>query len=272
MKTQNYTLHIISLCALVTLGNAIIVMKSADLVNTIIFLGLSMMIMCGVNLLLDIGRKIKAIYLSLSFLLFVFAIYGAATTFLDYTNFLKTEQMPQTGVTLLAIMFLVVVLYFGAMKISILYKYSLLVFVAAIIIIALCFLGGAKNFDYNNLSEKNISISFSLKEYLKYFSSIVVLPLLKQKGNKTAVFWGVAVGFFLILVANMQVVFTLGTRQDVLYPYIKSVGVISSGSLFTRLDGLVYFLFFVTALVKTVVDVNAMKMCINIFKTSIFSK
>ena len=89
---------------------------------------------------------------------------------------------------------------------------------------------------------------------------MLILPLVANQNTK-AIFGGVSTGFALILVTSLQTALTIGVDSGVLYPYLKSVGVISSGSLFTRLDGLVYYLFFTTSLLKIVIGISVIKKC-----------
>ncbi len=262
MTTTKYAPHIVATSALFTLGNAIVLMPMLNFFGVGISFILSLLIVWFVSFLLKSAQKNKVVSLCTTLVICIAAIYGAATTFLDYVRFLKSEQMPQTSIILLAITFAAIVVIFAKSKIHAIYKYSLFVFVVLVAIMLLSFMGGFKFFEYKNLNtDKYI---FSAKEYIRFFSSIIVLSIVFKNDNQSIkpTICGVSVGFLFVFIALFQSVLTLGANADAVYPYLKSVGVISSGSLFTRLDGAVWFLFFVTSLIKIAV-------CIKVVKNSI---
>ena len=198
------------------------------------------------------------------FIVFVFidivAIYSAVTAFLDYVGFLKSAQMPSASIYLLAAVLLGVVVVFVLSGASAIYKYCLLVAIIGALMIAICFVGGIKNFDFSNLKEIFLKPDFNIKDFLRFFSSLAVIPFfislkLKRIPAKP-IFWGTSTGFLVLILCLFQCVLTLNYSSDTTYPYLRAVGVISSGSLFTRLDGFIYFLFFITSLIKITVCIK----------------
>ena len=265
MKTRLYTPHIFSLCALSVLGNAIILMpflKSGGLSSILISAVLTICIILLMTWLAKRWQKNKFIF----FIVFVFigivAIYSAATTFLDYVGFLKSAQMPSASIYLLAAVLLGLIVVFVLSSTSAIYKYCLLVAIIGALMIAICFVGGIRNFDFSNFKESFLKPDFNIKDFLRFFSSLAVIPFfvslkIKHFSAKPLVF-GTTTGFLVLLLCLAQSVLTMSFLSDTAYPYLKAVGVISSGSLFTRLDGFVYFLFFITALTKIIVCIKTL--------------
>lgn len=259
MITKKYVPHTFAISALFTVGNAVLLMYQFDLLHSAISL-VSSLVLIGLSAFLL--RRFKTNKLAFRFLLVVVGIisaYGAVTAFLDYIRFLKAEQMSQTNTMLLGALLLAIIIVFSVSKKTAIYKYGLFVFVVSVLIIVVCFASGINSFDFKNETVSLLSRSFSIKDFLRFFLPVVILPFWigDESGIKT-ICGGVATAFLLLLVTALQVLLTFGQSDGVLYPYLKSVGVISSGSLFTRLDGLVWFLFFATALIKIAVCINAM--------------
>ncbi len=264
MKTQ-YAPHIFSLCALSVLGNAIFLMpfyKSGGFLSVLISAVLSLGLILLMIQFTKWGQGNKIIF----FIVFMFigttAIYGAAVTFLDYVSFLKSEQMPQTSIYLLSAVLLGLIFVFALSSVSAFYKYSLLVAVIGAAMVIICFVGGIKNFDFSNFKKDFLKFDFNIKDFLHIFSSLAVIPFFISLSSKNIpakpLVLGASTGFLAFLLCLAQSVFTLGFADDISYPYLKAVGVISSGSLFTRLDGFVYFIFFITALTKITVCVKTL--------------
>lgn len=265
MKTKKYSPHIFSLCALFVLGNAVISMPVSSGVGwfLIFSITLSLVLMFFIKMLIILSAQSKIIFYITAIVVGVAAIYGATTAFWDYIKFLKAVQMPQASITLLSAVLLGVVIAFLSSRITAVYKYSLFVAIIGAVVIVICFLGAIKSFDFSLLKTIFKRPDFEVKDFLRWFSSVVVLLFLanSQERSVKPIFCGVALGFTALLLCLSQATLTLGNATDVTYPYLKAVGVISSGSLFTRLDGLVYFLFFVTSLIKMAICIKVIKKC-----------
>lgn len=269
MKTRKCAPHISAFSAMFVLGNAVISMP----LNTfnIYFLILSGIISLALifiaKLLMNTGKKNKIMFYVISTFVSILALWGAATTFLDFINFLKSEQLPQISVVLLSVVLAGVIIVFVRSNNWAFYKYSLLTAIIGVISIAICFISGIKNFNFQ-LSGVIFSTSLSsISSFVKFFLPTMLLPFFinTDKESTNTIFFGVAAGFLMLLVCMVQAALTLGGSTDMPYPYLKSISVISLGSLFTRLDGLVYFLFFVTALIKITI-------CLKVIKKFIFSE
>ncbi len=256
MTKQNYIPHIFALSFIFTLGNAIIIMPATNFINLILSCALSLALVLLVSLLLKWGQKNKAVYLITALLLCAVTIYGAATTFLDYINYLKTEQTLQLNKFLLAFVLAVIIIFFASSKKQAIYKYCLFTFVILVAIMLISLAGGIKIFDYKNLKVSLFDFSFLPKQFFCFFLPIAVLPILNNNKEIKPTVYGILLGFAFLLLAALQVALTLGTSHTIKIPYLKAISAISSGSLFTRLDGAIWFLFFVSAIVKIAICVK----------------
>lgn len=250
MKTQNFLPHIFALCALtvfVPLGAATSVWSV--LILTVLSLAL-LFVLC--KLITESAGCKTAFYIAF-FISCAAAVYGAVTTFFDYINFLKLVQLPQTSAVFSATVFSLLIIIFVANQRKAIYKYSLCVAIIATFILIICFLGGIKYFDFSHFKVMLKTSAATPAYYIRHLSVVAAIPLFVFADNKklpqNTVLGGVVVGLLSLALCTLQSVLTLG-GSNYNYPYLYAVSVISSGSLFTRLDGFVYFLFFVFAVIR----------------------
>lgn len=256
---KKYSLHRFSLCFLFVLATL-----AAN--SPIYHIGFFSLILCGaislvliflLCILLNLGQKNKTVFYITTCCVALAAALGAVTGFLDFFTFLKTVLLPQSSAILLFVALVLLVLFFLKTPIDALFKYSLFTALICALIIALCFISGIKTFDFNALNNA-LTPDFKFDTAL-YFLPIIVLPFFIkcETDNTKPMFLGTGAGVAGVLLCSLQSILILGADNDIPFPYLKAVGVISSGSLFTRLDGLVYFLFFVTTIIRITVCIKA---------------
>lgn len=265
MSKQGYKPHILALGAQFVMGNAVVTLPFYKSKNTFFVFLLSAIataiFMMITSFAIKFGAKSKAVFYVTAIAVCLLAVYGAATATYDYLHFVKSEQMPQTNIVLIAIGLLVVLTVFVISSNNAIYKYCFLSAVISAAFIIITFIGGIKSFDMSQLKAA-VNFSFdtlpdALKMFLHCFSSlaaaVMFVWLTKKEAHQKTLFFGVSAGFVATALCLVQSILVLGTASDSDYPYTKAVGVISSGSLFTRLDGLVYWVFFAAVLVRTAV-------------------
>lgn len=250
MTKANYKPHIFALSVLFTLGNAIISPPEFGIINLVFTLIISLVVVYFFGRL-KFCQNIIAL---------VAAICGVTTTAIDYIRFLKQEQMSNTSIVLLVAVFGIVISFLGIIKPRAIYKYSLFAFLIVTVILALCLVAGIANFEYKNLAESIKNSNISANRILSLFLPLVALSTFTQAEDQPPkpMFFGVIIGIFLLFITMIQSALILGGNTSD-YPYFKSVSTISVGSLFTRLYGLVWFVFFVTSVIKTVVCVKVIE-------------
>lgn len=257
MQQSNYNRHTLSLCTLFVLGNAIVFLPSNNnlwCVLTVLFFPLTALL---VGTTLVSSFKNKFLLFLTSAIICITAVLGAVTTFADYVLFLKNYQLEDCSLYLTSVVFIGIVLFFAFCDNQAFYKYCLFTATICLAIIIICFLSGLKNFSLSNLDTKAFK-TFAFFDVFKTFLPVVVLPFfvnfsLKNKKHHPFVFAGVITGVVLSALCLLQALLTLNITDKTIYPYLEAVSIISSGSLFTRLDGLICFLFFTTALTKITV-------------------
>ena len=250
--TKNYRPHVFALCALFTLGDLVLYTQ-----NIIYFLAASVLAVFFAGQIKSRTKSKAAFYITSGFVC-VSALYGAGTAFVRLLRFLKIVLLPNTApILVVALLSLVVIafLFFGQKA---LFKYSLFVAIICGAIVMVCFIMGVKNYDFsqnNNLLHERLNIGDCLSAL-----PLFVLPfyLKNETASAKTIIGGAATGSLMLGACCMQARLTMGTGK-VSFPYLKSVSVISSGSLFTRVDGLVYFLFFVTCVIKIVVCIKTIE-------------
>lgn len=265
MIKTNFSPHIFSLAALFTLGGFIINMPfyTLGLASLPVFCALSLLVLWFSTILLNWGQKAESVFYVSATLTVFAALLGVVSCFFELFQFLKTLALPKTNSVVLFVSLCISILFFCMAKKSAVYKYCLFAALICFMFIAICFLGGIKNFDFKELTFSQV-FTFKSKNILSLVLPIFVLPTFTTLQNKKPLFFGVITGFLAVALCFLQSIFTLHYQKDLTFPYLRAVSVISSGSLFTRLDGLVYFLFFVTSLVRITVCIKAIK---NIVKT-----
>ncbi len=255
--TKKYSTHLFSLCALFVLGNSIISSSvyNLSILGLFVSFGISFLLLVLSYLVFKFFKKQKIIFQIFLFTLCATAIWGAVSAFAEYVVFLNSNQMPLTGIYLLSVVLIGVVIFMCTCSISSIYKYCLFSAVICGLVIIVCFIGGVKNYDFSVIKTPFQKHTLALTDFLP----IIILPIFPKFKSQSfkGVFLGTLSAFSAITVCFFQTLLTLGSVKNVDYPYLKAVSVISSGSLFTRLDGLVYFLFFVTSVVKMAVCIKA---------------
>ena len=254
MQKTGYTLHIGSLFMLLVLGNAILNLPFNSLFSLLLATVLSLTLIALTLFVLKRYKSSKVLFYTVSVVILLLAVYNTIICFYDYTCFLSKEQLPDTSISLLVLALLVVIIFCSVSRNNAFLKYCLFMSLISAFLIFISFLAGIKNFDFALAKALFSKPYFSLKDFLHYFSALLVAVFFiftsKKQTTARPVFWGMLSGFFILTLCFAQCALTLGNISDISFPYLKAVGVISTGSLFTRLDGFVYFLFFVSSLTK----------------------
>lgn len=267
MKKQNYSLHIFSLCFLFVIGGAILSSwyYESSLFTLLAATFFSLLALCFSTVLLNRGQKYKLAYFVFALIVFCAALYGAIDTFIDLFCFFGTIVFSKTNAILLLSALLFIIFFFAYSSDFAILKYGLFVAFFCVTIILICFFGGIKSFDLFYLREL-LKPNFESKSFIKLVLPNLILPVFVNNVSPRAKssFLGIAAGFVGCAVCFLQAALTFG-NMDINFSYLHAVGVLSSGSLFTRLDGLAYFLIFAGCVVRIAICVKAI---ITIFSQS----
>lgn len=279
MNKSAYNIHTTAMTALFVMGNAILTPNIFGPKNTfwafLISAVLTLLITTIVSKLLNLAflpaKKHKVCFFAVALSVGLLAAFGAFDAINSYIGFLTNIQLPQTSPILICVALVIPVAALVICCNSALYKFCLLSAVISIFTIALVFIGGIKNFDFTLFKSdpvKDLNLSNGISEFLKLFLPVICIPafmtLTKENACAKQTIIGASLGFFSTAMCLLQSVLTLGTAANQEYPYFKAMGIISSGNLFTRLDGFGFWLFFVCALVKSAVCIKTVWLIIKL--------
>jgi len=273
MSKSTYSIHTIALSALFIMGNSILMPSFYGLENTFLsfFIASALILL----IIISVSKISNAVFLSnkkeniffyaIVLLVCVISTFGALDTVYSFISFLTNIQLPQTNPILLCVAFFIPVAALTFCSNSALFKFCLLYAIISGCIIALVFISGIKSFNFSLLnvaSLKELNLSKGVFGFLKQFLPAVCIAafMALAKGNACVkqTILGAVLGLFATALCLLQSILTLGSAFDQSFPYIKAVSSISSGSLFTRLDGFCFWLFFVCALIKSAVCIKTL--------------
>ncbi len=256
MNTENYNPHILFLISVLILGNASITMPFLLYQNSVlnIMLCFGITVISALVLLSFINKTKGAVFYPFASLIILISFYGTASAFADYMRFLKSLGGSRV-LSALALIVLVVLLTVCQSRAFL--KFSLLMgFITAVLTVVL-FLVSIGNYDFKNIDL--ISLGFKAKDillcFLKYFSPILsavcFVSFSKHRLKVKSAFFGVLLGFALLVLCFLQSLFMLGKSAGCYdYPYLSAVSAYSSGQLYIRQDGFVWFIFFAASVIK----------------------
>lgn len=209
----------------------------------------------------------KAVSAVLLALIAVYALSGAGQTFIRFISYAEKIVLPNNGKFFIAAIFILLTAALATRRHEVILKLSLIFLVFSIITVLLFFLLSAKDFKIENISFYAFPTFKELfKETLPFFSGValpaVLIPsfegLFYGRTRKTAGFAGLCIGLLLITLCLLDSLLLFGSelaaRLD--FPLAAAVSTVTVGSLFTRMDGVIYCLYFATALIKTAVCIK----------------
>lgn len=289
MMNSNYKLHITAFLFLFTIGDVIIILpfyKCENYFTT--FLSMAIFSLVYVLLFTIVFNKLtcqgdsqlkKSIYFIFLTIVLFLAVYGVYTSVNDYVSFVKKVQLTDTNALLITVVFVLTAVAFIKSKFNAMLKFCLILSSVTAFLILLLFVLPIDRYDLkHNIFETEFSkeiIFLSLKYFLRYFSSLAVaitFIFLNYKPKCKNIFCGTAFGFMAIFIITVQTVMILGKNTNYNFAYFYAVSVYSSGSLFSRVDGLVYLIFFVSVLSKTAVCIKTFFMILNKIKVDMLKK
>ncbi len=266
MKIKNYNIHISFLLAMTLLGNCFISLmflsdKSplfAFLLCAIATIGVSLVLLPVINRAFN---KKGFLFYVLSAIVIALSLVGAVATLEDYIKFLDVFDSNKTSLVLL---FVLVVLSLTFCSNCAFLKFGLLFGVITAFLILLLFIMSAGIYNTDNINIKSFAADLNLTAtaFFKYFSvcvpTLCFAALSNHKANAKNTFFGVALGLVLAGVCLLQTALVLGTTAATQQlPYLTAVSAYSSGNLYIRQDGFVWFAFFSTATIKTALCLKA---------------
>ncbi len=206
-------------------------------------------------------RALSALFLTAAAL---YAFYNAGLVLKRYMNFVDKVLLPDTHKFFIAFIFLLITAFLATRRQEVILKFSLIFVIISVITVLLFFLLSVKDFRQENIAVYRLpSLSELLHEAKPYFFAVslpaALIPvyeaLFTGKTRLGAPFSGLTTGLLLVSLCIVDCLLLFGApfsaRLD--FPLASAVSTITVGPLFTRMDGVVYCLFFGSALIKTAV-------------------
>lgn len=197
----------------------------------------------------------------------VYALFNAGQTFIRFINYAEKTVLPDSGKFFIAAIFILLTAALATRRHEVILKLSLIFLVFSIITALLFFLLSAKDFKLENISFYAFpSFKELFKETASYFIGVslpvILIPVFEslffERIRKTAGLAGICVGLSLITLCLLDCLLLFGSelaaRLD--FPLAAAVSTVTVGPLFTRMDGVIYCLFFAAALIKTAVCIK----------------
>lgn len=275
-----YNKHSASLAAIFILGDSVIVLPYASSGKYALF-GFALAAAAAVILYfaaLPIARIFfinpqngnifcKTVSAVLLYAAAAYALAGAGQTFIGFINYAEKILMPDSGRFFIASIFILITAALATRRHEVILKLSLIFLVFGTVTVLLFFLLSAKDFKIENILVYSFpSCKELFKETLPYFFGVslpaLLIPVFEAlfygRTRKAAGFAGLGIGLSLITLCLLDCLLLFGqelaARLD--YPLAAAVSTVTVGPLFTRMDGVIYSLFFATALIKTAVCIK----------------
>lgn len=266
--------HLLSLAALTVLGDAVLILPGKGS-GKYLFLGAATAIAltfflygAGVFLLDFLLKRKDRIYAKVIFAIFAFptaayAFFCGVLCCRRFVRFASAILLPHTHMIWIFLIFAAVVVTLVFKPDEVLLKFSLPAFAVCGVGIALLLFLSAKDFKVSNIAIYALPDAGTLmRETVPFFKSITAPALLipvyhavyEKRIVPGACFSGLAAGSLLLIAcfADCLLLFGVALSARFDYPLYSAVSTVTVGPLFTRMDGVIYGLFFLTALVKTV--------------------
>lgn len=202
---------------------------------------------------------------SILYFLIIFAFLSIYEVINDYTEFMCSVRMPNTDKFILGLVFAILVYLLSNSKKNVIYLFSFFGFLTVFVSVLFLFVLSIKNFDLRFFDFPTIKdIPKVLKQSVGYiivsFGQIIFVFLLEKANNKNIIKGSIFFSLILIL-CLFSITASIGSAflPYVKYPYSETTAMISVGNSFNRFDGISYYIYFISSLLKAVVIVFAIK-------------
>ena len=262
--------HIIALSILYVLGNGILIfpLKGTDqfgFTAYLVSLLLLMVAYCIFNIITSkLSQAPKVVFCSLIIVISVASLFIGAKAFLDMVDFMSETMLQGVPTFFISLIFGITAIYFALKPMESIFKFSLVTCVFVVGIILFFFLAPMEKYELRNIYIFRLpNLNFLLPQVKVYLLNPVLqslsLPLFfylcfgKTCGKPA--FVGVALGGVFLGICLLAPILLFGAYVggEFAFPFSSAAETVTVGRLFTRLDGFVFFIYFITCLVKVTV-------------------
>ena len=274
MEQAGQNKHDFSLAVLTVLGDAVLILPGKGS-GKYLFIGAVTAIGCAFLLYAILlfflrfflkrrERLYTKIVLAISaFPIAAYAFYCGTLCWRRFVRFATEILLPYTNKVWIFLIFAAVVFALAVKGNEVLLKFSFLSLAICGFVIVLMLVLSIKDFKVGNIAIYTFPDAKALtRESVPFLKSITAPAMLipmyqavcEKRVSRRACFGGLAAGSILLIAcfADCLLLFGVALSARFDYPLYSAVSTVTVGPLFTRLDGVVYALFFLTALIKTV--------------------
>ena len=269
----DYSKHSACLAAIFIIGDAVITLPDAyyggDIITGFLIAAAFSVAVYFFSLFicrrLQCGGIFKSIILTLFLLAAaVYALFNGGRCLLAFLDFANKILLPDGGRFAVAFIFIFTAAVLAVKKDGVILKLSLITAPFFVISVIIFFLLTAKDFETENILPKAVPTFCELKNGATPYIFEIALPAAlippyfmlsdKTQPRKNAGLWGLVAGLLITALILCDSVLLFGARMSARLPFplASAVSTVTVGPLFTRMDGIVYCLFFISALIKTV--------------------
>lgn len=275
----DYRIHTACFVALFTVGNAVITFPKA---GTATVMGFATAVLAAVGAYflsiaacrIAVGRGVKpkrAIKVPLLFSAAAISAYCALDCFIDFCGFANALLLPESPNFAVAVLFILVVAVLSLKPNSVLMKLSLFFAACFVVAVPILILLTVKDFSVAGL---NIGGAEDIKNGICASVQSIALPALlippyilieNKNAPEASGTYGLLCGLTTtaLCVLDSLLLFGTGLSEKLAFPFATAVSTVTVGTLFTRMDGPVYCLFFMSAVIKSVLCI---RLCAALFK------
>jgi len=178
-----------------------------------------------------------------------------------YIVFTDKIRLPNTLAVVLSGIFTLLALYLGRQSEKIIFTFSVFTFIISAFAIVLIFVFSIPLFDFKifieNLNFDILKISTdAIRNFAFSFGQLIIIAVFLKQNNRFSanrILIGSSFGFIALLILAFNVVLVLDMKiiSQLEYPYPTVSGILTIGRSQSRIDGLLYFVYFACALIKS---------------------
>lgn len=218
----------------------------------------------------------KTLYAFLLLLAISAAIPSGWCCLRDFSVFVSLVMLPDASRPVVMLLFSALALLLAFSRKETLLKLSLLTFFGTVVCVLLLFLASAGQLRLKNLlpdeslTLQNVTggaVPFLLKGFGQLFVVIAYLSLTSPRFTKKAPVAGTALGsgILLLCLCNILLVFGEKFTSQLDFPYSYAISIITVGQLFSRMEGITYFIYFFCCLIKLAVCIAVVRLSVRRF-------
>lgn len=200
----------------------------------------------------------------------LFAAAVAANGFGTFVGFVGDIMLPHTAKILVAALFFVAAILPSVGDKGIVMKFSLFAFLITAAVVVFFLAASLSELRLENVSllrfpEPMGVVKQALPYFLRLTAALAIIYIyvgvfFKKEKNRAAI-CGAVVGCAVLglCLVNVLLLFGAPLAAELDYPYTSAVSTVSLGELFTRMDGLSYFVYFAAQTVQTAICVSLIR-------------